>query len=92
MNKNIFEKYPENLQSEYNASILILKNLFNEEEINEWNDEIKIITDSGVRSWEVTTDMLKASVSLSEFLKGIELIQWSKMINKLIVLSHHSIH
>ena len=53
MNKNIFEKYPENLQSEYNASILILKNLFNEEEINEWNDEIKIITDSGVRSWEV---------------------------------------
>jgi len=87
MNKNIFEKYPENLQSEYNASILILKNHFNEEEINEWNDEIKIITDSGVRSWEVTTDMLKVSVSLSDFLKGIELIQWSKMISKLIVLS-----
>ena len=87
MKKNIFDKYPENLQSEYNSSISTLKNIFDVDDIKKWNQEIKNITDSGVRSWEITTDMLKISVSLSQILSGSALIQWAQMINKLIVLS-----
>ena len=87
MTKHIFDKYPENLKSEYNASISVLKKIFNGDELKEWNQDIQSITDSGVRSWEITTDMLKTSVTLSDFLSGPNLIQWSKMINKLILLS-----
>ena len=87
MKKHIFNKYPENLQSEYNSSISTLKNIFDANEIKKWNQEIINITDSGVRSWEITTDMLKISVSLSQVLSGEALIQWAKMINKLIILS-----
>ncbi|MFL2767923.1 MAG: nitric oxide reductase activation protein NorD [Dehalococcoidia bacterium] len=87
MKKNIFDKYPENLQSEYNSSISTLKDIFDVDDIKKWNQEIKNITDSGVRSWEITTDMLKISVSLSQILSGSALIQWAQMINKLIVLS-----
>ncbi len=87
MKKHIFNKYPENLQSEYNSSITTLKNVFDGNEIEKWNQEIKNITDSGVRSWEITTDMLKISVSLSQVLSGEALIQWAKMVNKLILLS-----
>ena len=63
------------------------KNIFDANEIKKWNQEIINITDSGVRSWEITTDMLKISVSLSQVLSGEALIQWAKMINKLIILS-----
>ena len=41
MKKHIFNKYPENLQSEYNSSITTLKNVFDGNEIEKWNQEIK---------------------------------------------------
>ncbi|MQG06682.1 MAG: hypothetical protein FI681_02560, partial [SAR202 cluster bacterium] len=84
---NIFEKYPENLNIEFDNSFKVLKDNFSDEQRNEWKDLIKSITDSGVRSWEITTALLKKSVDLSEILKGAELIQWAKMISNLVNLS-----
>ena len=40
MKKNIFNKYPENLQSEYNSSISTLKNVFDVNDIEKWNQEM----------------------------------------------------
>ena len=84
---NIFEKYPENLNIEFDNSFKILEENFSDEQKNEWKDLIISITDSGVRSWEITTALLKKSVDLSEILKGAELIQWAKMISNLVNLS-----
>ena len=39
------------------------------------------------KKWEITTELLKMSVNLSEILKGSELIQWAQMINNLVKLS-----
>ena len=64
---NIFEKYPENLNIEFDNSFKVLKNNFSDEQRNEWKDLIKSITDSGVRSWEITTALLKKSVEFSYF-------------------------
>ena len=69
---NIFEKYPENLNIEFNNSFKVLKENFSDEQRNDWTNLIKEITDSGVRSWEITTELLKMSVNLSEILKGAE--------------------
>ena len=84
---NIFEKYPENLNIEFDNSFKVLKANFSDEQKNDWTNLIKEITDSGVRSWEITTELLKMSVNLSEILKGAELIQWAQMINNLVKLS-----
>ena len=84
---NIFEKYPENLNIEFDNSFKVLKTNFSDEQRNDWTNLIKEITDSGVRSWEITTELLKMSVNLSEILKGPELIQWAQMINNLVKLS-----
>ena len=84
---NIFEKYPENLNIEFDNSFKVLKTNFSDEQKNDWTNLIKEITDSGVRSWEITTELLKMSVNLSEILKGAELIQWTQMINNLVKLS-----
>mgnify|MGYP001226254962 FL=1 len=83
---NIFEKYPENLNIEFDNSFKVLKTNFSDEQRNDWTNLIKEITDSGVRSWEITTELLKMSVNLSEILKGPELIQWAQMINNLVKL------
>ena len=84
---NIFEKYPDNLNIEFDNSFKVLKENFSDEQRNDWTNLIKEITDSGVRSWEITTELLKMSVNLSEILKGAELIQWAKMIDNLTKLS-----
>ena len=84
---NIFEKYPDNLNIEFDNSFKVLKENFSDEQRNDWTNLIKDITDSGVRSWEITTELLKMSVNLSEILKGPELIQWAKMIHNLSKLS-----
>ena len=47
---NIFEKYPDNLNIEFDNSFKVLKENFSDEQRNDWTNLIKEITDSGVRS------------------------------------------